>query len=122
MVNLDVKGAFDASWWPVILKDMKDFPCPRNLYNLTKNYVIQMFAFILKNSMRIDTTVNKGFPQELCFGPGYGNVQYNTLLNLNFVKWTRAITFADDMLIVVKAATVTEAENFTDMEMSKITK
>jgi hypothetical protein len=122
LVNFDVKSAFDAAWWPVVLKAMKDFHCPRTLYNLTKNYVSEMFAFILTISMRIDTTINKGFPQESCCGPGYRNVQYNSLLNLNFVKWTRAITFADDLLIVVKAATVVEVDNFTDMEMSKITK
>jgi hypothetical protein len=29
---------------------------------------------------------------------------------------------ADDLLIVVKAATVLEVENYTNMEMSKITK
>ena len=29
---------------------------------------------------------------------------------------------ADDLLVVVKAATVAEVENFTNMEMSKITK
>jgi len=44
------------------------------------------------------------------------------LLNLNFAKWTRAIVFADDLLIAIKAATVAEMENLTNMEMSKITK
>jgi hypothetical protein len=34
----------------------------------------------------------------------------------------RAIAFADDLLIAVKAATVAEVEKFTYMEMSKITK
>ena len=105
MGNLDVKGAFDAAWWPVI-----------------KNYVSEMFAFISTNSMRIDTTISKGFPQESCCGPRYGNVQYNSLLNRKFAKWTRAIALVDDLLIVVKAATVAEAENFTNIEMSKITK
>src|SRR5215467_12179331 len=38
LVSLDVKGAFDAAWWPSILKILKDFYCSRNLYNLTKNY------------------------------------------------------------------------------------
>jgi len=33
---------------------------------------------------------------------------YNLLLNLNYAKWTRAIAFADDQLIAVKAATVAE--------------
>jgi len=72
--------------------------------------------------MRIDTTVNKGCPQGSCCGRGYWNIQYNSLLNLNFAKWTRAIAFADDLLTVVKAATVAEVENYTNIEMSKIAK
>ena len=71
LVRLDIKGAFDAAWWPVILKAMKDFHCPRTLYNLTKNYVSETFAFILKISMRIDTIINKGFPQEAEKGQNY---------------------------------------------------
>jgi septum formation inhibitor-activating ATPase MinD len=46
---------------------------------------------------------------------------YNLLLNLNNEKWTRAIASADDQLIAVKAATVAEVENSTNMEMNKIT-
>ena len=34
LVSLEVKCAFDAAWWPRILKALKDFHCPRNLYNL----------------------------------------------------------------------------------------
>ena len=41
---------------------------------------------------------------------------------MNFAKWTRAIAFADDLLLAVKAANVAEVENFTNMEMIKITK
>ena len=72
--------------------------------------------------MRIDTTVKKGCPQGSCCGPGYWNIQYNSILNLNFAKWTRVIALADDLLIAVKAETVAEVENFMNMEMSKITK
>jgi hypothetical protein len=46
---------------------------------------------------------------------------YNSLLNFNYAKWTRAIVFSDDLPIAVKAATVAEVENFTNMEMNKIT-
>ena len=70
--------------------------------------------------MRIDTIVNKGCPQVSCCGPGYWNIQYNSLLNQ--AKWTRAIVFADELSIAVKAATVADVENFTNLEMSKITK
>ena len=44
---------------------------------------------------------------------------YNLLLNLNCAEWTRAILFAEDLLIAVNTASVV-VENFTNMEMSKI--
>ena len=47
---------------------------------------------------------------------------YNSLINLNYTKWTIAIAFADALPIAVKAATVAEVENFTNMEMGKITR
>ena len=121
MVSLHVKGNFDAAWWPGILRALKEFKCPRNLYNLTKKYFRERSAFIATNSRRIDKTVNKGCPQGSCCGPGHWNIQYNSLLNLNFTKRTRAIAFADDLLIATKAATVAEAENFTNLELNKIT-
>jgi len=48
------------------------------------------------------------------------NIQYNSLLNLNFRKQTKAIAFADDLLIAVKAENIREAENVTNIEMNKI--
>jgi len=41
---------------------------------------------------------------------------------LDFGKRTKAIAFADDLLIAVKAETAKEAENFANIEISKITK
>ena len=38
LISLDVEGAFNAAWWPAILKSLKDSGCPRNLHNLTKSY------------------------------------------------------------------------------------
>jgi hypothetical protein len=113
LVSLDVIDAFDAEWWPSILKAWKDFHCPRSLYNLIKNYFSEMSALISTNIKRIDTTINKGCPQGSCCGPGHWNIQYNSLPNLKYAKWMRATAFAVDLLIAVKAATVAEVENFT---------
>jgi hypothetical protein len=35
VVSLDVRGAFDAAWWPGILSNLKELKCPKNLFNLT---------------------------------------------------------------------------------------
>jgi hypothetical protein len=39
---------------------------------------------------------------------------------LNFRKQTKAIAFADDLLISVKAESTREAENITNIEMNRI--
>jgi len=54
LVGLDVKDAFDAAWWPNILKSLQDCGCPRNLYYLTKSYLSQRTAILSTNSIRME--------------------------------------------------------------------
>ena len=70
----------------------------------------------------MERAVTKGCPQRSCCGPGFWNIQYSSLLNLEFGKRTKAISYADDLLITVNADTVREAENHANIEISKITK
>ena len=121
LVSLDVKGAFDAALWPSILKTLKEFNCPKNLYNLAKSYFSERTAILSSNSTQIEKEVSKGCPQGSCCGPGFWNIQYNSLLNIEYGKHTKAIAFADDLLIAVKAETVREAENHANIEIRKIT-
>jgi len=65
--------------------------------------------------------VSKGRPQGSCCGPGFWNIQYNSLLNLNFTRRTKAVAFADDLILVSRGERVSEAENVSNLEMSKIT-
>jgi len=30
VVSLDIRGAFDAAWWPSILRNLKELKCPKN--------------------------------------------------------------------------------------------
>ena len=50
----------------------------------------------------------------------FWNIKYNSLLNLHYGKRTKAIAFADDLLIAVRTENVQEAENFANIEMNKI--
>lgn len=70
----------------------------------------------------MEREASKGCPQGSCSGPGFWNIQFNSLVNLDFGKRTKAEAFADDLLIAVKADTTKEAENFANIEISKITK
>ena len=90
LVTFDVKGAFDAAWWPSTLRKLKEFNCPKNLYNLAKSYFSERTAIFTTNSMKMEREVTKGCPQGSCCGPGFWNIQYNSLLNLEFGKRTKA--------------------------------
>jgi len=54
LVSLDVKGAFDAAWWPSILNTLKEFNCPKNLYNLAKSYFSGRAPMLSTNSIQIE--------------------------------------------------------------------
>jgi hypothetical protein len=72
------------------------------------------------NTLQVEREVSKGCPQGSRCGPGFWNIQYNSLLNLEFRKQTKAVAFADDLLIAVKAESIREAENITNIQMNKI--
>ena len=112
---------FDAAWWPSILNGLKACDCPKNLYNLTKSYFSQRSTVLSTNSIRMQREVSKGCPQGSCCSPGFWNIQYNSLLNFKFTRRTKAVAFADDLIQVIRGETVSEAENFSNLEMSKIT-
>jgi hypothetical protein len=122
LISLDVKGTFDAAWWPSILHALKEFRCPKDLFNLAKSYFSERKVILCTNSKTIETEVSMGCPQGSKSGPGFWNIGFNSLLNLDFGKRTKVIAFADDLLIAVKAGNPKEAENFANIEISKIAK
>ena len=120
LVGLDVKVAFDAAWWPSILKTLKEFKCPQNFYSIVKSYFSERTVIFSANSIQTESDVSKGCPQDSCCGPGFWNIQYNSLHNLEFSKRTKASSFADDLLIAISAETIREAENYANIEIIKI--
>ena len=122
MVGFDVKGAFDAAWWPCILSNLQDLHCPKNRYDLSLNYFRDRVASLHANTLTVKRTVMKGCPQGSCCGPRFWNIMYNALLNLNFSSHTKVIAFADDLAVLTKGKTPTEAEAFANSDLAKIEK
>jgi hypothetical protein len=122
MVGLDVKKTFDAAWWPCILSNLWDLRCPKNLYNLTLSYFRDRIASLQANTGTVKRTVTKGCPQGSCCGPGFWNIMYNALLNLNFSSHTKVIAFVDDLAVLTKGITPSEAEAFANSDLAKIEK
>jgi hypothetical protein len=121
-VSLDVEGAFNSAWWPSVLKNLQQSVCPRNLYNLTKNYFSQQKATLSTNNINIERIVSKGCSQGSCLGPEMWNIFYNSLLNLTFTSCTKIIAFADNLIILTRGKSVREVENTANIELKKISK
>ena len=94
--------------------------CPGNLYNLTRSYFSDRVAILSANTYRKERKVTKGCPQGSCCGPGFWNVLYNALLDLDFTSHTKAIAFADDLAILTYGETTSEAEAYVNSDLAKI--
>jgi len=120
MTSLNVKGAFDAASWTSILHGLKEFNCPRNLYNLSKVYFSNRTVLLTMNNVSETRRITKGCPKGSCCGPGFWNVLYNSLLEIELTNHSQAIAFADDLIVLTRGDTVVEAENYMNIEMKKI--
>jgi len=120
LISLDVKGAFDAAWWPSIVNGLKDYNCPQNLYTLSKSSFSQRTVVLSLNNVSMQRTITKGIPQGSCSEPGYWNILYNSLLNIKFTKSSKAVAFADDLVLAIRNKILRAAENISNVEMNKI--
>jgi hypothetical protein len=74
LVNFDVQGAFDAAWWPGILKELRACGYPKNLYEPTKSYFSHRTATLSMNSLSMKKEIYGGCPQGSCCGPDFWNL------------------------------------------------
>jgi hypothetical protein len=85
-----------------------------------QDYFTERRAVISINSSKTEN-ITKGCQQGSCCGPGFWNIHYNSLLNLRYTNHTKTLAFADDLVIMIKAESIREAENIVNVELSKIT-
>ena len=120
LASLDVQGAFGAAWWPGILRELRKCNCPKNLYKLTRNYFSQRTAVLSSNSIKVEKSISRGCPQGSTCGPGFWNLQFNSLLGMQFMARTKVVAYADDLLIATRGDSVRAVENYANIELSKI--
>jgi ribonuclease HI len=100
---------------------LKKLQYPRNQYNLYVSYFNERKAVLTLNSRQEQRVISKGCPQGSASGPGFWNIQFNSLLNLEYSKNTKVIAYADDLLILTKGKTQVEVENYANIETQKVT-
>ncbi|KAJ4430663.1 hypothetical protein ANN_19253 [Periplaneta americana] len=122
LISLDIKGAFDNAWWPMILLQLKRKECPRNLYKLIKNYFCNRKAQLTLGLKTVSKHINKRCPQGSVCSPGLWVILYDGLLQIDLPVNCNIIAYVDDALILIKGEniqTITEKANSTLKIVSK---
>jgi hypothetical protein len=76
-------------------------------------------ASLCRNTLKIEKPVTMGFPQGSCSGPGFWNILYNWLLNMDFTQRTRVIAFADYLLALTRGKCTLDAESYVNQDLQK---
>lgn len=103
LTSIDIKGAFDSMWWPVVLQNLKNYQCPKNLYRVVHSYLSNRTAGIFLPNQRVIKKINKGCPQGSRSCPSLWNILFNDIFKINdaFPDYTfRLQGYADDTLLL----------------------
>lgn len=101
-VSLDISGAFDSAWWPEILRVLRMWNCPSNLYCVIRDY-FQGRELILKvGNVEAGKRMTRGCPQGSVLGPLLWNVMFDSLLRIELEEGVTSTAYADDALLLVR--------------------
>lgn len=122
VISLDIKGAFDNAWWPLIIHQLKEKGCPDNIVNLFKNYFENRETQLHYSGATTVKKPTRGCIQGSVCGPAMWNLIVDDLLNTKFDTSVRIQAFADDILLMVDAPSVPELESMTNATLKTVCK
>jgi hypothetical protein len=120
LIALDISGAFDNAFWPMILNNLRDFRIPGNLYYLSKSYFMDRKAKLWFQNLEIEKNLTKGCPQGSACGPGFWSIIYNSLLELDLPDNSIIQGFADDTLVMVSGQSISEIQSKANIILNSV--
>jgi hypothetical protein len=98
VISLDIKGVFDNAWWPMLLKQLINRDCPRQIYCLIKNYLRDRAVEVSYLGGRARKTTNKGCIQGSVLGPLFWSLIIDPLLQTEIPADCHTQAYVDDRL------------------------
>ena len=66
---VDISGAFDNVWWPLVFKSFRERGCPRNVFEVLKSYFDNRRVGLEIGSIKVTKRASRGCPQGSVLGP-----------------------------------------------------
>lgn len=111
-IFIDISGAFDNLWWPALFSRLRQLDCPTEIYKSFRNYCQDRYTGITSPTGCINKLITRGCPQGSVCGPVFWDIVLEELLE-NLTASPAAIgtvAYADDLLIILEAASRREIE------------
>ena len=121
-IHLDIKGAFDNVWAPVLLNRLAELNCPVYLQRWIADYMTHRRQFISVDGKKVTCNVQKSTPQGGSLSPLFWNIVINPLLSLIKPSVDFVQAYADDLIFSVTANTWERASIITNKVLDKINK
>lgn len=103
LVLLDISGAFDNAWWPMILVKAKQGGCPPNIYKILVSYFTNRRTGMFMGGQAVWKISTMGCPQGSVLGPTLWNLLLDDILKLPMPLGVSMVAYADDITIVIEA-------------------
>lgn len=110
LIFLDISGAFDNAWWPMILLKAKQWSIAPNIYRLLVSYFTDRTVTLVAGDQRASKRSTMGCPQGSVLGPTLWNLLLNDILLLPFPEGVTLIAYADDVTVVIEASSRAQIE------------
>lgn len=102
-VFLDISGAFDNAWWPMILLKAKSAGCPPNVFRMLAAYFCNRRVGLFVGGGVVWKTATMGCPQGSVLGPSLWNLLMDDLLRLPFPDGVTLVAYADDVTVLIES-------------------
>jgi len=100
LISIDIKGAFNNTWWPNLILRLKNKFGVCKLIRLIENYLVDR-TIKMSHEGEVVVMNQQGCVQESVLGPLLWNIIIDEVLQLN---WTgvEMTAYADDITLVIK--------------------
>ncbi|BES87390.1 Reverse transcriptase (RNA-dependent DNA polymerase) [Nesidiocoris tenuis] len=110
LVCVDISGAFDNLWWPMLLTELQNAKIPGNLFRIIKSYLKERRTSYSEAGGKRQVQNTKGCPQGSVLGPYFWNLVANTLIKRMKERNAKIYMYADDGTLVIKGNSRKELE------------
>ena len=103
LILLDISGAFDNAWWPMILVKAKQGGISPNIYQILVSYFTERRVGLFVGDRVSWKRSTMGCPQGSVLGPTLWNVLLDDILRIPMAEGVSMVAYADDVTIVIEA-------------------